>query len=118
VRRLWLPALALTTIAASPAAAATTFYAESKSTRTTQPCAQATPCKLDYAMLAAGNGDDVSIAPGDYYDSATTPYAGLPPVANGVTVHGSSKSDLPTLHGRWSRQLRSSTFRRRRGARP
>ena len=98
--KLWLLALAVTLAVASPAAAATTFYSSPKSTRTTQPCAQATPCKLDYAMLAASaSGDKVMIAPGDYYDSGTTPYAGLPPIHLGVTVSGTSSTDLPVLHG-------------------
>jgi hypothetical protein len=96
--RIWLLALALMAIAASPAAAGT-LYSTPKSTRTTQPCAQATPCKLDYAMLAAQSGDDVSIAPGDYYETGTTPYAGIPPVRSGVRVYGSSSSDLPVIHG-------------------
>ena len=85
-------------LAASPAAAAT-FFAAPGSTRTTQPCAQDTPCRLDYAMLAAGSGSDVSVAPGDYYDTGTTPLPGLPPVPSGVIVHGSSVSDPPVIHG-------------------
>src|SRR4051812_6431388 len=90
--------LAGTLLAASPAAAAT-FFAAPGSTRTTQPCAQDTPCRLDYAMLAAGSGSDVSVAPGDYYDTGTTPLPGLPPVPSGVIVHGSSVSEAPVIHG-------------------
>lgn len=90
--------LAGTLLAASPAAAATLFAAPG-STRTTQPCASDTPCRLDYAMLAAASGSDVSIAPGDYYDTGTTPLPGLPPVPSGVIVHGSSVSDPPVIHG-------------------
>ena len=90
--------LAGTLLAASPAAAAT-FFAAPGSTRTTQPCASDTPCRLDYAMLAAGSGSDVSVAPGDYYDTGTTPLPGLPPVPSGVIVHGSSVSDPPVIHG-------------------
>lgn len=96
--RSWLLVLALSLLTASPAAA-TTFYVGPNSTRTAQPCSQDTPCKLDYALLAAGHGDKVSAAPGDYYDHGTTPYAGLPPVAAGATLQGSSTTDLPVLHG-------------------
>jgi hypothetical protein len=90
--------LAGTLLVASPATAAT-FFAAPGSTRTTQPCAQDTPCRLDYAMLAVGSGSDVSLAPGDYYDTGTTPLPGLPPVQSGVIVHGSSVSDPPVIHG-------------------
>jgi hypothetical protein len=96
--KLWLLALALSALAASPAAAATAFYAAPKSTRTTQPCTQETPCRLDYAMLAASaSGDQVVLDQGDYYDHGTTPYAGLPPVRPGVTVRAAGES--PVIHG-------------------
>jgi len=85
--------------AAAPAGAATTFYSSPTSTRTTQPCASATPCKLDYAMAAAGSGDDVSLAPGNYYETGTTPWPGLPPVRAGMVVHGTDSTDLPVIFG-------------------
>src|SRR3954452_3161658 len=85
--------------AAAPAGAATTFYSSPSSTRTTQPCTSADPCKLDYAMAAAGSGDDVAIAPGKYYETGTTPWPGLPPVRSGMTVHGTDPTDAPVIFG-------------------
>jgi hypothetical protein len=84
--------------AASPALA-TTIYSSPTSNRTTQPCASDTPCKIDYALAIAGSGDDVSLAPGNYYETGTTPWPGLPPVTSGVTLHGSDDGNLPVLFG-------------------
>ncbi|HXD59244.1 MAG TPA: hypothetical protein VN606_15060 [Thermoleophilaceae bacterium] len=84
--------------AASPALA-TTIYSSPTSNRSTQPCASDTPCRLDYAIAVAGSGDDVSLAPGKYYETGTTPWPGLPPITSGVTLHGSDDGDLPVLFG-------------------
>ncbi|MBJ7522222.1 MAG: hypothetical protein JHC84_21145, partial [Solirubrobacteraceae bacterium] len=97
-----LTAAVLAALAAGAAAApssAATLHATPDSTRAATPCAVATPCKLDYAMAAAGVGDDVRLAPGDYYATGTTPYAGLPDVRPGITVHGDPALPLPVLHG-------------------
>lgn len=102
-RRPLLTAAVLAALAAGVTAApspAATLHATPDSTRTTAPCAAATPCKLDYAMAAAVAGDDVRVAPGDYYVTGTTPYAGLPDVGSGITVHGDPALPLPVLHGR------------------
>jgi hypothetical protein len=98
-RRLALALTAAGLLAAATPAAATTFYSSPSSNRAMQPCASDTPCKLDYAMLAAGTGDDVSIAPGNYYETGTTPWPGLPPVKKGVTVHGSGSGAAPVIFG-------------------
>src|SRR5215813_12767381 len=95
--RLALTVAAL--LAAATPALAKTIYSSLSSNRTQQPCASDTPCKLDYAMALAVSGDDVSLAPGNYYETGTTPWPGLPPVIGGVTLHGSDDGDLPVLFG-------------------
>src|SRR5690242_16236318 len=85
--------------AAAAPALATTIYSSPASTRSTKPCASDTPCRLDYAIAVAGSGDDVSLAPGNYYETGTTPWPGLPPITSGVTLHGSDGGDLPVLYG-------------------
>lgn len=104
-RRLTLPLSLLAMLAAAGPAAGATHHAAPDSERTSLPCAEATPCKLDYAMLVASTGDDVALAPGDYYSTGTTPWAGVPDVRSGVAVHGTLGQPLPVLHG----QLFTST---------
>ena len=69
------------------------------STRATAAVRGEAPCRIDYAILAAASGDDVALASGDYYATGTTPWAGLPEVKAGVTVHGTPGRPLPVLHG-------------------
>lgn len=80
-------------------AAAVTLHAAPRATATALPCAEAAPCRIDYALAAAAAGDDVQLAPGDYYLTGSTPFAGLPDVAAGVAVHGSPTGPRPVLHG-------------------
>src|SRR5262249_58113255 len=86
-------------LVATTPALAKTIYSSPSSNRAQQPCASDTPCKLDYAIAIAVSGDDVSLAPGTYYETGTTPWPGLPPIIGGVTLHGSDDGDLPVLFG-------------------
>ena len=102
MRRRILPLAVLAVVAAGTAAtqaSAATLHASPDSTRATLPCAADTPCRVDYALLAATTGDDVALAPGDYYSTGTTAWAGLPDVKTGVVVHGTPGRPLPVLHG-------------------
>ncbi|MFA9269588.1 MAG: hypothetical protein ACEQSX_02350 [Baekduiaceae bacterium] len=99
LRRLAFPVALIALLATAGPAAGATHHAAPDSERTSLPCAEATPCKLDYAMLVASTGDDVALAPGDYYSSGTTPWAGVPDVRSGVAVHGTPGRPLPVLHG-------------------
>lgn len=98
-RRLALPTMLVALLAAASPAAGATHHAAPTGERTSLPCAEATPCKLDYAMLVATAGDDIALAPGDYYASGTTPWAGVPDVRSGIAVHGTPGQPLPVLHG-------------------
>lgn len=70
----------------------------------------AKPCSLPTALAAAVSGDDVSLEPGAYRAPVFSPFLTFEPYADtleigaGVTVHGSSMTDLPVIHSRVNSQ--------------
>src|SRR5262249_44590190 len=90
-----LALVALGALALAGPALADTIHASPDGTKTTLPCPADDPCRLDYAMAVAASGDDVALDPGDYYETGTTGWPGLPAVKNGVTVHGTPGPQLP-----------------------
>jgi hypothetical protein len=87
------------TLSAAPASAGVTRVVSPSSSRTTDPCTTDMPCRLDYAMGRSVSRDDVSLLPGDYYDSGTTPWSVLPRLPAYTSIHGTVGEPLPVLHG-------------------
>src|SRR5690349_9790414 len=90
---------AVLTTSAATASAAVTRIVSPTSTRATEPCTTDLPCRLDYAMSVSVSHDDVSLLPGDYYQSGTTPWGELPRMPAYTSIHGTVGRPLPVLHG-------------------
>jgi hypothetical protein len=91
--RRWLLTVlgALVAVASiAPAASAAQRYA-SPTGSGPEPCSSASPCSITEAVEAAGGGDEVIVAPGDYPLTAMlqTPYA--------ITIHGVAGQPRPRL---------------------
>jgi len=68
-------------------------------TGTTLPCSSNARCKLDFAISSAGIGDEVLAAPGEYFETGTTPWDALPPLQTSRILRGEDPADPPLIHG-------------------
>jgi hypothetical protein len=91
MRRAVAPIVTLLLLAAPAAADAARRYADPNGSTTSPQCAQADPCRIDRAVNAAADGDEVVIAPGTY--KITTP---LKP-HGAVDIHGDVDYSAPRL---------------------